>query len=195
MSRQTFDCIGVFGPIELTFWYNVATPAIARVMATRARSHQVLRDGIGSSGHLGHDMERTMRNKLVAMIAAGAISMAALGAPTKAEARCWGCWAGAAVGLGLIGGAIAASSGYGYEYGGYGYGYPYGAYEPAYYAPPAYYGYPYAYPRYGYYRPLRPYYGGYYPYRRYWGGGYYGPRYIGRGYYGGRYVSRVRYWR
>ena len=123
-----------------------------------------------------------MRRALLALTAAGSIAVASVGTTTRAEARCWGCWGGAALAVGVIGGAIAASSAYGY---GYGYGYA-----------PAYYGYPtYASPSpyygYGYYRPwrgyygygYRPYYGGYYVNRRaYYGGGYYRPW---RGYYGG----------
>src|SRR5262245_2167789 len=70
--------------------------------------------------------------------------------PTKAEARCYGCWVGAAVLAGLIGSAIIANRAYGY------YGPAY--YGPAYY-PPAYYGYAPYYYRPRIYRPYAGYYG------------------------------------
>jgi hypothetical protein len=114
-------------------------------------------------------MEDKMRTKVLAIIAAGTIGAAAVNAPTKADASCYGCWAGAAIAAGIIGGAIIASNAYGYGYyGGYG---PYygGYYAPAYYGPAPAYGYGY--------RPYR-YYGGYYS-RRYYGG----PYRAARGYY------------
>ena len=97
-----------------------------------------------------------------------AASMAAnVSLSTKAEARCYGCWAGAAIAAGVIGSAIVANRAYGYGYyGGYA---PYygGYYAPAYYAPvysyaPAYYAPAYYAPR--YYYPRRYY--GYRPYLR-----------------------------
>ncbi|MGZ5803094.1 MAG: hypothetical protein ACXWJT_02825, partial [Xanthobacteraceae bacterium] len=77
-----------------------------------------------------------MRKTLMAIVAAISIFIATLSTPTKVEARCYGCWGGAAVGLGLIGAIIAGGAygygpGYGYApayYCGYGYGY-----APAYY--------------------------------------------------------------
>jgi hypothetical protein len=127
-----------------------------------------------------------MRKTLLTAVAAGSVATAMIAAPTKSEARCYGCWAGAAIAAGVIGSAIVANRAYGY-YGGYGYAPAYygGYYAPTYYAPPvysysyapAYYGYApsYYYPRraYGYYRPYRGYYGGYYGPRRY---GYYRAR-------------------
>jgi hypothetical protein len=128
-------------------------------------------------------IEGAMRKPITAVVAAAALAAALIATPKPAEARCWGCWAGAGIAAGLITGAVIASSAYGYGYGGYG-GYGYGSYYggygyPAYgyayapvvtYAPPAYYGgympYPYAY--YGY--------GGFY--RSY--GGYYGRPYYAR---------------
>lgn len=120
--------------------------------------------------------------KITTMIAAAScIAAASVAAPTKAEARCYGCWAGAAVAAGIIGSAIIANNAYGYGYYGgyapaYGYGY-YGGYAPAYYsysyaptysyayAPaysysyaPAYYAPHYYNPR-RYYRPYRAYIG------------------------------------
>ena len=114
-----------------------------------------------------------MRRKIMAIIAAAAIAVAAMGTPKPAEARCFGCWAGAGIVAGLIGGAIIASTAYGYgPYYGYGYyGYPYGF-------APAYYGYASPY-----------YYGAYYAPRVYWGPHYYGHRY----YYGPRYYVRHYY--
>jgi hypothetical protein len=109
------------------------------------------------------------------------VTIATITTPTKAQARCYGCWAGAAVAAGLIGSAIIANRAYGYGY--------YGGYAPAYgYAPYSYapygygYGYaPYAYAPYGYgyssyYAPYRGYYGGYYAPRRIYHRGYYAPR-------------------
>lgn len=91
--------------------------------------------------------------KLVTTIAAvGIVGLAAM-APSKAEARCIGCWVGAGVAAGVIGGALLSGAAWGYP--GYGYGYPaYGyAYSPAYYgygyAPSYSYGYA-GYPAYGY---------------------------------------------
>ena len=121
-----------------------------------------------------------MRTTLIAAAAVAGVA-ANVAVSTRAEARCYGCWAGAAIAAGVIGSAIVANRAYGYGYyGGYGgyyggYGGYGGYYAPAYYAPaysyaPAYYGYGYGYaPRY------------YYP-RRYYG---YRP-YIRRAY--------VRYW-
>ena len=60
-----------------------------------------------------------------------AIAAAAIATPKPAEARCLGCWVGAGIAAGVIGGAIASSA--------YGYGYPaYGSYG-GYYAPRRYY--------------------------------------------------------
>ena len=106
-----------------------------------------------------------MRKTLIAVAALAGVA-ANVTVSTKAEARCYGCWAGAAIAAGLIGSAIVAHRAYGYRirrvrilrrvcgpyYGGY--------YAPAYsYAPttaaiatPAYYAPSYYYPRrhYGY---------------------------------------------
>src|SRR6476620_6959820 len=109
-----------------------------------------------------------MRKSLLTVIAAASIAAMAIAMPSKAEARCWGCWAGGAFAVGLIGGAIIANSAYGYGYPGYGYGYGYGyapyyggyyapayyGYAPSYYYAPRYYGYGYGYG----YRPYRAYY-------------------------------------
>ena len=108
-----------------------------------------------------------MRKVLMTAVLTASIIMVSIAAPTKAQARCYGCWAGAAVAAGLIGSAILANRAYGYG--------SYGGYAPAYYgyAP---YGYGYAAPyAYGY-RAYRPYYGGYYAPRRFNYRGYYGPR-------------------
>src|SRR3982075_885050 len=58
---------------------------------------------------------------------AASIVVAAIAAPTKAEARWWGGWRGAGIAAGVIGGAVIARRAYGYGgyYGGYG---GYGAY-------------------------------------------------------------------
>lgn len=75
-----------------------------------------------------------MRKSLTALVAAATFAAAALAIPKPAEARCWGCWAGAGIAAGIIGGAIIASSrayAYGYpRY--YGHGYAPYAYAPAY---------------------------------------------------------------
>jgi hypothetical protein len=79
-----------------------------------------------------------------------------------------GCWIGAGIATGVIGGALASQAhGYGYPAYGYGYGYPaYGYGYPAYsYDYPAY---SYGYPAYGY----APAYYGYAP-RRYYARRYY----------------------
>src|SRR5215217_4207282 len=115
----------------------------------------------------------SMRKAALAIIAAGAMT-ASVSFPKSADAHCWGCWAGAGLAIGMIGGAMAGS-GYGYGYGGgYGYGYGYPAYGYATYRP--YYGY-----RGGYYR--RPYYGA--PRVAHYGArvGYYGGPRVGH--YGG----------
>jgi hypothetical protein len=152
--------------------------------------------------------EVTMRRTLIAIATALSIAAATSFTPTKAEARCWGCWAGAGVAAGLIGGALIASSSY--AYGGWGYQpayYGYG-YAPAYsYAgyPPSY-GYNYGYGGYGYgYQPAyysygyQPYYtSGYYP-RPYYQPRYYRPYYYpgyrsARNYgYGAGYYAPRRY--
>ena len=118
-----------------------------------------------------------MRKTLIAVAALAGVA-ANVTVSTKAEARCYGCWAGAAIAAGLIGSAIVANRAYGYGYyGGYGYGgyggY-YGGYAPAYYAPVYSYAPAYSYaPDY--------YYGSYYYPRRYYG--YHRP-YLRRAYYG-----------
>ena len=106
-----------------------------------------------------------MRKFLMTMVLTSCIAVASVAVPTKAQARCYGCWAGAAVAAGVIGSAIIANRTYGYGY--------YGGYAPAYG-----YGYaPYSYAPYGYgYAPYRGYYGGYYAPRRTYHRGYYAPR-------------------
>ena len=91
-----------------------------------------------------------MQKTIMAIMTAGTIATAMIATPKPAEARCVGCWVGAGVAAGIIGGAIA-SQGYGYGYPAYGrgYGYPSYGYAPYAYAP-AYSG--------GYYGPRR-YYG------------------------------------
>jgi hypothetical protein len=110
-------------------------------------------------------METVMRKYLLSVVAAASIAAAVIGYPGRAEARCYGCWIGAGVAVGLLAGAAFA---HGYGYPGYGYGYPaygYGYYRPAYYgyygAPRYYYG-----PRYAYYGPRYRYYGPRYYYAR-----------------------------
>lgn len=147
-----------------------------------------------------------MRKTWMTIAAAACIAAATVAVPTEAQARCRGCWAGAAIAAGLIGSAIVANRAYGYgSYGGYGYG----GYAPTYYGgydhAPAY---SYAYPQvdYGYYRPAyyseeptyyAPNY--YYPRRAYAPyRGYYAPRRVyGRGYYAPRraYVRSYRHYR
>ena len=101
-----------------------------------------------------------MRKTITALVAATTIAASTIAMPKPAEARCWGCWAGAGLAAGLIGGALIASNAYGYGYGPY-YGYP------GYYGPRPYY--------------ARPIYRGYYGHR------YYAPRYYAHRYYGHRY--------
>ena len=91
-----------------------------------------------------------MRKTALMVLTALSIFAASIAAPTKADARCFGCWAGAAVAAGVVGAAIAGNA---WGYPAYGYGYPAYSYAPA-------YGYGYGY---GY---------GYNP--AYYGGGYYG---------------------
>jgi hypothetical protein len=76
--------------------------------------------------------------KLLMMIAA--VATVAVTTSTQAEARYWGRggwgWGGAGLAAGLIGGALIASSAYGYGgYGGYYGGYPYYGYGYPYYPP------------------------------------------------------------
>jgi hypothetical protein len=109
-----------------------------------------------------------VRKTIMAIVAAATIATGAITAPKPAEAACWGCWVGAGLVAGLIGGALISSYRYGYGYPGYyGYGYP------------SYYGYPARY----YYGP------------RYYYGGRYIPRYSYRGYYAPRpyFAPRIRY--
>ena len=107
-----------------------------------------------------------MRKYLLALVAAATLAAAIIVYPSRAEARCYGCWIGAGVAVGLLAGAAFA---HGYGYPAYGYGYPaygYGYYRPAY----AYYGPRYYRPRYAYYGPRYRYYGPRYYYARpyYW---------------------------
>ena len=89
-----------------------------------------------------------MRKTITAIVATAGIAAAALATSKPAEARCFGCWAGAGIAAAVIGGAIASQAyGYGYPVYSYGYGYPaYGyGYGDGY---PSNYGY--GYPGYGY---------------------------------------------
>jgi hypothetical protein len=92
-----------------------------------------------------------MRKTITAIVATASITAAALVTPKPAEARCWGCWAGAGIAAAIIGGAIASQS-YGYGYPAYGYGYPagYGYGYPAGYGDGYPTNYGYGYPGYGY---------------------------------------------
>ena len=70
-----------------------------------------------------------MQKTITAIIAAGSIATAVIATPKPAEARCIGCWVGAGIAAGIIGGAVASRSyGYGYPAYGYGCGYGYPAY-------------------------------------------------------------------
>src|SRR3979490_1405534 len=82
------------------------------------RCDRVLANGCGErSGWSNTEaLEHTMR-KIPMTIAAARIVVAAIAAPTKAEARWWGGWRGAGIAAGVIGGAVIASRAYGY--GGY----------------------------------------------------------------------------
>ena len=92
-------------------------------------------------------LEDAMSKTITAIVATAGIAAAALATPKPAEARCLGCWIGAAIAAGVIGGALAYGYGYGYPAYGYGYsaysyGYPAYSYGyPAYGYAPAYYGY------------------------------------------------------
>ena len=101
-------------------------------------------------------VEDGMRKTITAIVAAGSIAATAIATSKPAEARCLGCWVGAGIAAGIVGGALASRS-YGYGYGPY-YGYAPYAYAPAYYGgyAPTYYG--------GYYAPRRYYARRYYRY-------------------------------
>lgn len=76
-----------------------------------------------------------MQKTLIALAAAATVAGAAISAPSQANATCWGCYVGAGVVAGLVGGALIGSAG----------AQPYGAYYgygPSYYYAPApvYYG-------------------------------------------------------
>src|SRR5260370_14138114 len=109
-----------------------------------------------------------MRKIVTAIVATASIAGAALATPRPAEARCLGCWVGAGIAAGVIGGTIASSA-YGYGYPAYGYGYGYPTY--------GYSGYASGYPAYGYspyaYAPAYGSYGGYYAPRPYYARRYY----------------------
>jgi hypothetical protein len=88
-----------------------------------------------------------MRRTISVIVATACIVAAVIATPKPAEARCWGCWVGAGIAAGVIGGALASRA-YGYgngPYYGYGYGYAPYSYGPAYgyygsyYAPRRYY--------------------------------------------------------
>ncbi len=68
-----------------------------------------------------------MSKTITAIVATASIAAAALAIPKPAEARCLGCWIGAGIAAGVIGGALASQA-YGYGYPAYGYGYGYPAY-------------------------------------------------------------------
>ena len=53
-----------------------------------------------------------MRKTLIAVAAIASVA-ANITASTNAEARCYGCWAGAAIAAGVIGSAIVANRAYG----------------------------------------------------------------------------------
>jgi hypothetical protein len=127
-----------------------------------------------------------MRKAITAMVTAVAIATSTMALPKPAEARCWGCWVGAGIAAGLIGGAVIAGASNAYAYGSvYGPSYAYLAYsEYAYGYAPAYYGGYYAPPAYypppAYYAP--PIYHGYY-HPHYYAHHYYAHRYYGHRYY------------
>lgn len=104
-----------------------------------------------------------MRKSLTALAVAGTVAVAAIAAPTAAEAR-RGWWIGPAVGgfaaAAIIGSAFARPY-YGGYYGGYGgYNGGYGGYYNAYYPQPVYYNYYAPQPAYyDYYYAPRPNYG------------------------------------
>ena len=102
-------------------------------------------------------VEDGMRKTITAIVAASSIAATAIATSKPAEARCLGCWVGAGIAAGIVGGALASRS-YGYGYSPYYYGYTPYAYAPAYYGgyAPAYYG--------GYYAPRRYYARRYYRY-------------------------------
>jgi hypothetical protein len=135
-----------------------------------------------------------MRKAPLVVAAAAVLGLAAITAPSPAEARYWrggggffpavagGLIAGAVIG-GIASNAYGYGPGYGYYGGGYGPGYYGGGYAPAYYGggygggyAPAYYGGYYGAPVVRYRRVIRPayaYYGGpryYRPYRGYYRG-------------------------
>ncbi len=56
-----------------------------------------------------------MPRMIMTIGAAAAIAAANIAAPKPAEARCIGCWVGAGIAAGVIGGALASQS-YGYGY-------------------------------------------------------------------------------
>src|SRR5262245_63410963 len=70
--------------------------------------------------HIMEDMP--MHKTITAVVAVASIATAVIATPKPAEARCIGCWVGAGIAAGIIGGAIASSAYGGYGYGGYGYG-------------------------------------------------------------------------
>lgn len=124
-----------------------------------------------------------MRRAITAMVTAAAIAASTIAVPKPAEARCWGCWVGAGIAAGVIGGALLAGAPYGYGpyygypayYGGYA---PYGGYG---YAPAYYYGGYYA-PRVYYAAPID--HGYYHPYvHHYYAHRYYARHHYGHGYY------------
>jgi hypothetical protein len=63
-----------------------------------------------------------MRKTIMTIAAAASIPAAAIATPKPAEARCLGCWVGAGIATGVVGGALASRA--------YGYGYPAYDYAP-----------------------------------------------------------------
>ena len=71
-----------------------------------------------------------MPRTITAIVAAAGIAAATLATPKPAEARCIGCWVGAGIAAGIIGGALASRAYGGYGYGGYASPYSGYAYAP-----------------------------------------------------------------
>jgi hypothetical protein len=109
-----------------------------------------------------------MHKMITVIVTAGSLAAAIITTPKPAEARCLGCWVGAGIAAGVIGGALASRA-YGYGYAPYAYAQPYYGYSDG-------YGYSRGYgysDGYGYSRAYG-YSNGYYALRRYYSRGYYG---------------------
>src|SRR5262245_20841623 len=72
-----------------------------------------------------------MHKLITTIVTAGSLAASVITTPKPAEARCLGCWVGAGIAAGVIGGGLTSRA-YGYGYAPYTYAQPYYGYSDGY---------------------------------------------------------------